>query len=230
MKHILLVDDDPYTVSLLALQLQREAHVVHIVNSGERALASTVSSEPDLIVLDLVLPDTDGITVLRQLRSAPTTRHIPVILLTGPKFIRDRITGLEIGADDCVDKPFNPRELLLRIQAVLRRTQKINITHEQRIGHFCLDRKNFALHYRGELLDLTLTEYKLIAHFLDNPNVLHTRRELLSGVWGYHEDTNTRTLDTHIRRLREKLGSVGARIKTIRGQGYQLNVPFLAAA
>ena len=230
MRHILLVDDEPNSVSPLALQLQREAHVVRTVNSGQRALAVAVSHQPDLIVLDLVLPDTDGITVLRHLRSSPTTRHIPVILLTGRSFIRDRIAGLEIGADDCVDKPFNPRELLLRIQAVLRRTQKITATDELHIGPFCLDRKNLSLYFRGQGLALTLTEYRLIAQLLDNPNVLHSRRDLMTGVWGYHEDTNTRTLDTHIGRLRDKLGPLGALIKTVRGQGYQLEVPVRAAA
>ena len=203
MSRILLVDDERDIIDLITLHLEREGHEIFAVGNGLRVLAAAIQHEPELIVLDLMLPGIDGINVFRQLRAEPKTRSIPVIMLTARSQTGDRIAGLETGADDYLTKPFSPRELLLRIQAVLRRSQKVD----------------------GQTLELTLTEYKLMALFMDNPNVLHARGELLTSVWGYHDDTNTRTLDTHIKRLREKLGDHGEHIETIRGQGYQLSLP-----
>ncbi len=230
MKQILVANNEPDVVKLMVANLRREGHQPITVTSGRAAIAAAMEHTPDLIVLDLVLPDTGGIDVLRQLRRDPKTRDTPVIMLTGRRLTGDRIAGLETGADDCLNKPFNPRELLLRIHAILRRTQKVSRIHELHIGPFHLDRKNFVLYFDDQALGLTLTEYKLVTQFLDNPNVLHSRSDLLTGVWGYHEDTNTRTLDTHIRRLREKLGRLGDHIETVRGYGYQLNLPLPAAA
>jgi len=229
MSRILLVDDERDIIDLITLHLEREGHEVFAVGNGLRVLAAAIQHEPELIVLDLMLPGIDGINVFRQLRAEPKTRDIPVIMLTARSQTGDRIAGLETGADDYLTKPFSPRELLLRIQAVLRRSQKVTTMNELRLGPFHLDKKNMALYIDGQTLELTLTEYKLMALFMDNPNVLHARGELLTSVWGYHDDTNTRTLDTHIKRLREKLGEHGERIETIRGQGYQLSLPPTAA-
>ena len=229
MSRILLVDDERDIIDLIALHLQREDHQVFAVGNGLRALPAAVQHVPDLIVLDLMLPGQDGMAVFRQLRAEPKTRHIPVIMLTARSMTGDRIAGLECGADDYLTKPFSPRELLLRIQAVLRRSQKVTTVNELRVGPFHLDKKNMALYLDNETVELTLTEYKLISVFMDNPNVVHARGELLSSVWGYHDDTNTRTLDTHIKRLREKLGKYGEHIETIRGQGYQLGLPAAAS-
>jgi len=225
MSRILLVDDERDIIDLVTLHLEREGHEVFAVGNGLRVLAAASQHEPELIVLDLMLPGIDGINVFRQLRAEPKTRGIPVIMLTARSQTGDRIAGLETGADDYLTKPFSPRELLLRIQAVLRRSQKVTTVNELRLGPFHLDKKNMALYVDGQTMELTLTEYKLMALFMDNPNVLHARGELLSSVWGYHDDTNTRTLDTHIKRLREKLGEHGEHIETIRGQGYQLSLP-----
>jgi len=230
MSRILLVDDERDIINLITLHLQREDHEVFAVGNGLRALGAAIQHEPDLIVLDLMLPGLDGIGVFRQLRAEPKTRSIPVIMLTARGLTGDRIAGLETGADDYLTKPFSPRELLLRIQAVLRRTQKVTTVSELRLGPFHLDKKNMALYVAGQTLDLTLTEYKLMALFMDNPNTLHARGELLTNVWGYHDDTNTRTLDTHIKRLREKLGAFGEAIETVRGRGYQLTLPTAPAA
>ena len=225
MSRILLVDDERDIIDLITLHLEREGHEIFAVGNGLRVLAAAIQHEPELIVLDLMLPGIDGINVFRQLRAEPKTRSIPVIMLTARSQTGDRIAGLETGADDYLTKPFSPRELLLRIQAVLRRSQKVTTVNELRLGPFHLDKKNMALYVDGQTLELTLTEYKLMALFMDNPNVLHARGELLTSVWGYHDDTNTRTLDTHIKRLREKLGDHGEHIETIRGQGYQLSLP-----
>ncbi len=230
MSRILLVDDERDIIDLIALHLQREDHEVFAVGNGLRAVPAAIQHEPDLIVLDLMLPGMNGIAVFRALRAEPKTRDIPVIMLTARAMAGDRIAGLETGADDYLTKPFSPRELLLRIQAVLRRSQKVTSVNELRLGPFHLDKKNLALYLNGETIDLTLTEYKLMALFMDNPNVLHSRGELLTSVWGYNDDTNTRTLDTHIKRLREKLGALGEHIETIRGQGYQLALPAAPAA
>ena len=230
MSRILLVDDERDIIDLIALHLQREDHQVFAVGNGLRAVPAAIQHEPDIIVLDLMLPGMDGISVFKALRAEPKTRTIPIIMLTAKAMPGDRIAGLETGADDYLTKPFSPRELLLRIQAILRRSQKVTTVNELRIGPFHLDKKNLTLHINGETAELTLTEYKLMALFMDNPNVLYSRGELLTNVWGYHDDTNTRTLDTHIKRLREKLGSLGDQIETVRGQGYQLTIPTTPAA
>jgi two-component system phosphate regulon response regulator PhoB len=225
MSRILLVDDERDIIDLISIHLQREDHQVFAVGNGLRAVPAAIQHEPDLIVLDLMLPGLDGISVFKALRAEPKTRHIPVIMLTARAMTGDRIAGLETGADDYLTKPFSPRELLLRIQAVLRRSQKVTTVSELRLGPFHLDKKNLALYINGQTLELTLTEYKIVALLMDNPNVLHSRGELLSSVWGYNDDTNTRTLDTHIKRLREKLGPFGEAIQTVRGQGYQFVLP-----
>ena len=225
MSRILLVDDERDIIDLISIHLQREDHQVFAVGNGLRAVPAAIQHEPDLVVLDLMLPGLDGISVFKALRAEPKTRHIPVIMLTARGMAGDRIAGLETGADDYLTKPFSPRELLLRIQAVLRRSQKVTTISELRLGPFHLDKKNLALYVNGQTLELTLTEYKIVALLMDNPNVLHSRGELLSSVWGYNDDTNTRTLDTHIKRLREKLGPLGEAIQTVRGQGYQFVLP-----
>jgi two-component system phosphate regulon response regulator PhoB len=190
------------------------------VGNGLHVVPTAVQHEPDLIVLDLMLPGIDGIQVHRRLRGDSRTRHIPVVMLTARSQTNDRIAGLESGADDYLTKPFSPRELMLRVQAVLRRSKKVVTLTEERIGSFRLDRKNMALTIDGELIDLTITELKLITALMENPDVVHSRPELLNVVWGYADDSQSRTLDTHIKRLREKLGKHGQHIGTVRGQGY----------
>jgi len=220
MSRILVVDDEKDIVDLVSLHLQREGHEVFSVGNGLAVLPAAVKSSPDLIVLDIMLPGLDGVQVHRRLRADTRTRHIPVIMLTARAQTNDRIAGLESGADDYLTKPFSPRELMLRIAAVLRRSQKVMMQAEQRIGDFMLDRKNMSLSINGELIDLTITELKLITTLMANPDVIHSRSELLNAVWGYADDTQSRTLDTHIKRLRDKLGTHGAHVGTLRRQGY----------
>ena len=220
MSRILVVDDEKDIVDLVTLHLQREGHEVLAVGNGLGVLPLAVQHEPDLIVLDLMLPGLDGVQVHRRLRGDSRTRHIPVIMLTARSQTNDRIAGLESGADDYLTKPFSPRELMLRIGAVLRRAKKVVTLSEQRIGAFRLDRKNMSLSIDGQLIDLTITELKLVTSLMDNPDLIHSRSELLNVVWGYADDSQSRTLDTHIKRLREKLGEHGRHIGTVRGQGY----------
>ncbi len=220
MSRILVVDDEKDIVDLVSLHLQREGHEVFAVGNGLGVVPLAVQNEPDLIVLDLMLPGIDGVQVHRRLRADSRTRHIPVIMLTARSQTNDRIAGLESGADDYLTKPFSPRELMLRIGAVLRRSKKVVTLAEQRIGDFRLDRKNMSLSIEGTLIDLTITELKLVTSLMDNPDQIHSRSELLNVVWGYADDSQSRTLDTHIKRLREKLGTHGKHIGTVRGQGY----------
>lgn len=220
MSKILIVDDERDILDLIRMHLENEGHEVVQAVNGLEALQLAISSLPDLIVLDWMLPGLDGISVFKRLRTESRTRDIPVILLTAKAQQADRLTGLELGADDYLTKPFSPRELLLRVNAVLRRVKKVATTSETKVGDYTLDRKNLALLVGTERFDLTSIEFKLLAAFMENPDVTHERGELLQGVWGYQDDTATRTLDTHVKRLREKLGSHGDRIVTVRGQGY----------
>lgn len=220
MSKILVVDDEKDIADLVAMHLQREGHEAFTVGNGFEVVPAAVRHEPDLIVLDLMLPGIDGIQVHKRLRADSRTRHIPVVMLTAKSQMHDRIAGLESGADDYLTKPFSPRELMLRINAVLRRAKKVTTLSEERIGDFKLDRKNMALTIEGQLIDLTITELRLITVLMENADQVYSRSELLNLVWGYADDSQSRTLDTHVKRLREKLGTHGAHIGTVRGQGY----------
>jgi two-component system phosphate regulon response regulator PhoB len=151
-------------------------------------------------------------------------------MLTARSQVADKIAGLELGVDDYLTKPFSPRELFLRISAILRRTKKVTVTSEIRHGPFMLDRVSLKVYLRGTPLDLTTTEFKFLSTILENPEAVHTRADLLRDVWGYSADTATRTLDTHVKRLREKLGDDGGCIVTVRGTGFQFLVPSAPAA
>jgi two-component system, OmpR family, phosphate regulon response regulator PhoB len=221
MSKILVVDDEQDILDLVALHMAREGHECVGISNGLEVFPAALKDEPDLIVLDLMLPGMDGIQVFKRLRADSRTRGIPVIMLTAKAQVTDKITGLELGADDYLTKPFSPRELLLRIQAVLRRVKKTTHVSEVRVGDFLLDRKNMKFFIAGQSVDLTATEFKLLALLMENPAAVHTRADLLREVWGYNDDVHTRTLDTHIKRLREKMGDSGKRIVTIRGTGYQ---------
>ncbi len=221
MSKILVVDDEPDISDLIALHLGREGHECVCIPNGLDAVAAVLNHQPDIVVLDLMLPGMDGIQIFRRLKADSRTRAVPVIMLTARSQMADRIAGLELGADDYLTKPFSPRELALRVTAILRRTQKVTHVSEVQIGPFLLDRKNMKLFISGNTIDLTTTEFKLLAVLMENDRSVHTRADLLREVWGYNDEVATRTLDTHIKRLREKLGDAGKHIVTVRGTGYQ---------
>ncbi|MDH4478120.1 MAG: response regulator transcription factor [Verrucomicrobiaceae bacterium] len=224
MSKILVVDDEPDISELVALHLARDGHECVCLTNGLEVFPYVTSHQPDLIVLDLMLPGQDGLTVFKRLRADSRSRTTPVIILTARAQMSDRISGLELGADDYLTKPFSPRELALRISAVLRRTQRVQAVSEVKTGRFLLDRKNMKLFLDDAPVDLTTTEFKLLATLMENDKAVHTRSELLREVWGYSDEVATRTLDTHVKRLREKLGDAGRHIVTIRGTGYQFCV------
>jgi two-component system phosphate regulon response regulator PhoB len=221
MSKILIVEDESDISELIALHLTREGHDYLCVANGLQALPAAVEYQPDLIVLDLMLPGLDGLQIFKRLRADTRTTHIPVIILTAKSQVTDKIAGLELGADDYLTKPFSPRELYLRISAILRRVKKVTHVSEIQRGRFMLDRKNMKLFLDGSPLDLTTTEFKLLTTLMENDATVHTRADLLREVWGYSTEVATRTLDTHIKRLREKLGPAGNHIVTIRGTGFQ---------
>ena len=227
---LLVVDDEADVVDLVRYKLNGAGFNVLTADNGLDALRLAREHRPDLIVLDLMLPEVSGEEVCRQLKKEPDTASIPVMMLTAKGQAGDRIAGLEIGADDYISKPFSPRELVLRVEAVLRRVRGAEKRADQvTIGEFVIDRGNFEITMDGQKLDLTTTEFKLLTILLERRGRTQSRETLLFDVWGYTNAIDTRTVDTHIRRLREKLGANSARIETLRGEGYRFTTAAVAA-
>jgi len=222
MPTILIVDDEEDIRELIAVNLMREEDYKLLeAVTGLEALHFARSAKPDLIILDLMLPEMDGLTVYRHLREDPRTKTIPVIMLTARGRLEEKITGLELGADDYLSKPFSPKELMLRVRNLLRRTNPLQGGSVVEIGPFSLDKSSLKLHLEGHSIELTSTEFKLLLLMIESPGITQERGDLLKRVWGYNDLIQTRTLDTHIKRLREKLGNHGNSIETVRGVGYR---------
>ncbi len=219
---ILIVDDEPDVVDLLVFSLQKAGYKTLTARDGNVALQKARDELPTLVVLDLMLPERDGSDVCRQLKGDPKTKDIPVIMLTAKAEEVDRIVGLELGADDYITKPFSPRELALRVKSVLRRaTGKPESSEILKHNDLIVDLAKHEASIKGKRIDLTATEFKLLVMLLERRGRVQTRDALLTDVWGYEGDVDTRTVDTHVRRLREKLGKVADAIETIRGVGYR---------
>jgi two-component system phosphate regulon response regulator PhoB len=225
MQHkIMVVDDEADVIDMLSLNLRAAGFQVVTVEDGAAALAKARSEAPSLIILDLMLPKMPGLEICRVLKSDPATRHIPVIMLTAKAEEVDKIVGLELGADDYVTKPFSPRELILRINRSLRRgKEKIVGVEKMTIGELILDHTRHEVLVKNRTVDLTATEFRLLALLMERRGRVQGRDSLLNDVWGYESVIDTRTVDTHVRRLREKLGSLANYIETIRGVGYRIS-------
>ena len=222
-KKILVVEDEQDVVDLLTLQLRRAGgFLVSVAHDGAEALQKARAELPALIVLDLMLPQMPGLEVCKILKTESGTRHIPIIMLTAKAEEVDRIVGLEFGADDYVTKPFSPREMLLRIQAILRRSQPNDTSENLARGVITLDPARHHVFVSGKRIDLTAVEFKLLSMLMRRPGRVQARDRLLNEVWGYEAAIDTRTVDTHVRRLREKLGKAASAIETVRGFGYRL--------
>ena len=219
---ILLIDDEDDILDLLTFNLERANYEVIRAKDGNSGLEAMVKHLPNLVVLDLMLPGLDGYGVFQEMRSDARLRNIPVIMLTAKAELVDRIGGLKLGADDYLTKPFSPRELVLRVQALLRRIKNSPAGAKIIAGPFHIDKVMHKCFVDGEELDLTVTELKLLSILSENEGSTVDRSTLLRDVWGYTDRINTRTLDTHIKRLREKLGDKALCVKTVRGQGYRL--------
>jgi two-component system phosphate regulon response regulator PhoB len=222
---VLIVEDEADVVDLLRYNLKRAGFKVIVATSGDVGLASVRTHRPDIVVLDLMLPGMSGLEVCRALKQDAETTHIPILMLTAKDEQKDRVKGLETGADDYVGKPFSPRELVLRVQALLRRLRtSAASTSLIELDGLTLDKSSLQARIDGERLELTTTEFKLLITLVNNRGRTLGRDDLLRDVWGYSPGMDTRTVDTHMRRLREKLLCHAPRLETIRGEGYRFNV------
>jgi DNA-binding response OmpR family regulator len=221
---VLIVEDEPDIRDLLVFHLERDGFQVTKCKSGAEALRLVRSAQPDLVLLDLMLPEIDGLEVCRRLRHDPTTQAVPIVMLTARDDEVDRVLGLELGADDYVIKPFSPRELVARIRAVPRRTRPTPGTAPVTIGHLSLDAPAHAVTVDGVAVSLTRKEFDLLRALVEARGRVLSREFLLDHVWGYTAagEIESRTVDVHVRRLRLKLGSEGRRIGTVTGVGYRL--------
>lgn len=219
---LLLVDDDPDILSLLQSQLQDEPFEVFTASEGESALKIVHSHKPDLVVLDVNMPGMSGLEICRALRADKNTADIPIIILSGRSEEIDRVLGLEFGADDYVTKPFHPPELVLRINNILKRVYKeAETTEDFSRGDLTVNFLKHEVTVKGQPIQLTLTEFKLLSSLLESIGQVKTREYLLEHIWDHGDGVFSRTIDTHIQRLRTKLKEAGHYIETVRGVGYR---------
>ena len=223
MSHtILVIDDEPDLLELVRVNLEQAGYRTQTAESGRAALDSLRRSRPDLVVLDLMLPDVSGTDLCRQLRGDPAFRDLPIIMLTAKADEVDRVVGFELGADDYVTKPFSPRELTLRVAAVLRRkTADESQAGELEHASLRLDPERHRCFLDDAEIDLTAKEFDILRCLMSRAGRVMTRDALLDQVWGADIAVTTRTIDTHLKRLREKLGPAGGLIETVRGVGYR---------
>jgi two-component system phosphate regulon response regulator PhoB len=224
---ILLIEDEPDIAEVLQYNLEKEGFEVETARRGDSGLEAVRRDTPDLILLDLMLPGLDGLELTRLLKRDGGLSRIPIVMLTARGEEVDRIVGLELGADDYISKPFSPREVVLRVKAVLRRLQpdgngSEGASESLAVGGIRLDVAGHRLAVNGGEVPLTATEFRLLKLLIERGGRVQTRGQLLSDVWGYAEDIDSRTVDTHIRRLRRKLGPEAERIETVIGVGYRL--------
>ena len=217
---VLVIEDEPDVLDLLRLHLRKEGYVVLEASDGVSGLKAAREKLPAAIVLDLMIPEMNGEDVCRQLREHELTAKIPVIMLTAKARPEERVAGLELGADDYLTKPFSPRELILRVGLLLERSRSGGSGEILRVGPFELDRGAFEVRLKGRKLDLTGLEFRLLALLMEKRGQILSRETLLRDVWGYRNLSNSRTVDTHVRRLRGKLKPHDDRLETVHGEGY----------
>lgn len=221
---ILVVEDERDIAALVAYHLTKEGYRVRTAEGGNEALEAVAAERPDLLVLDLMLPGFSGYEVLTEMRRRSELQDVPIIVLTARREEADRIKGLELGADDYLTKPFSPRELVLRVGAVLRRAQAPAVAGTRRTlrgGGIIVDLNALHVTVDGQTLDLTPTEYRLLVSLLERRGRVQNRQQLLEAAWDVHARIETRTVDMHVQRLRTKLDSAGHWIETVRGFGYR---------
>lgn len=222
MQTILVVEDERDIADLIGFNLERAGFRVAKVHDGLDAAETAIREEADLVVLDIMLPHKDGYTVFRELRRDSRSRNIPVIMLTARAQTEDRIQGLMAGADDYLVKPFSPKELVLRVKAILKRSEAGPGDVEYSYGPFRFDKNNLRFFLDGEPVELTATEFKLLLFLAERPGAEQQRDKLLGTVWGYSDEVHSRTLDTHMKRLRQKLDAHSSLVETVRGVGYRM--------
>ena len=221
---VLVVEDERDIAALVAYHLTKEGYRVRTAEGGHEALAAIAADKPDLLILDLMLPGFSGYEVLQEMRRRPEMAELPVVVLTARRDEEDRVKGLELGADDYVTKPFSPRELVLRVAAVLRRAQSPAVAGGGRTlrgGPIVVDLNALRVAVDGAEIELTPTEYRLLVSLLERRGRVQSRQQLLEHAWDIHARIETRTVDMHVQRLRAKLGDAGDLIETVRGFGYR---------
>jgi two-component system, OmpR family, phosphate regulon response regulator PhoB len=223
--NVLVVEDDPALAELLQWHLAGEGYKVRVTGDGEEAMLLAIEETPDLILLDWMIENLPGIEVCRQLRKDKSTAQVPILMLTARGEEEDRIRGLKTGADDYVTKPFSPRELLARVEALLRRSRPALTGETLRFGDLELDPTAHRVRRDGAATKLGPTEFRLLRHFMEKPRRVHSRAQLLDAVWGHDNSIDERTVDVHIRRLRLAITPPGMAdpIRTVRSAGYALD-------
>jgi len=222
--YVLVVEDEESLATLLQYNLEKEGYLVRMCADGEDALMTIEEKQPDLVILDWMLPKVSGIEVCRRIRQRAVTRNLPIIMLTARGEESDRIRGLDTGADDYVVKPFSMTELSARLRAVLRRIRPGLTEDRVRAGDIVIDRVAHRVKRAGEEIHLGPTEFRLLDYFMQHPGRVFSREQLLNAVWGSDVYVETRTVDVHIGRLRRALGGEGDPIRTVRSAGYALDV------
>ena len=219
-QHILVVEDEPDTAELLEFHLENAGYKVSITEDGYQALKKIHKLRPDLLILDLMIPEIDGFEVCRLIRKDPATESLPVMMCTAKSDETSKIQGLDFGADDYVTKPFSPREVVLRVKNLLKRRELVN--ERLSIGKITIDKNSHEVSVEGELLALTAIEFKLLVLLTERKGRVQSRDILLRDVWGYeNSNIDTRTVDTHVQRLRTKLKGASDNLVTVRGFGYK---------
>jgi len=222
---VMVIEDEKEIRDLIRYNLERAGYRVNAVSDGEEGLQGLFASRPDALVLDLMLPGMNGLEILREVRAEPMTQDLPVVVLTARGAEMDKLLGFEHGADDYMTKPFSPRELVARLQALLRRARPVRAEAATGVGDLQVDTGSREATYAGQRLTLTPREFDLLAFFVHHPGRVVSREELLRKVWGYDYLGETRTVDVHVRRLRVKLGAGSRLIETVTGAGYKLMPP-----
>ncbi|BBL23892.1 phosphate regulon transcriptional regulator PhoB [Comamonas terrigena] len=226
---ILIVEDEPAIAELIAVNLRHNGFQPVWAEDGASAQRELDAVLPDAILLDWMLPGASGLALARKWRTDPRTKSIPILMLTARGDEPDKVSGLDAGADDYITKPFSTQELLARIRAVLRRRAPEQVATRVTMGTLELDASTHRVSYAGEALKLGPTEFKLLNYLLNHPERVHSRAQLLDKVWGDHVFIEERTVDVHVKRLREALGEAGGMVQTVRGVGYRLSAPSSAA-
>ena len=228
MPMVLIVEDEPAIAELIAVNLRHNGFQPVWAEDGVTAQRELDAVLPDVILLDWMLPGASGLALARKWRSDSRTKAVPILMLTARGDEPDKVAGLDAGADDYITKPFSTQELLARIRAVLRRRAPEQIQDKVNIGELVLDAAAHRVSWQGDMIKVGPTEFKLLHYLMKHPDRVHSRAQLLDKVWGDHVFIEERTVDVHVKRLREALGMAGALIETVRGAGYRLSAQALA--
>lgn len=222
MQKIYIVEDDKNIAEIEQFALKNAGYSVEIFKKAKDFEEKIKAEYPDLVILDVMLPDRDGLSILRDLRTGAGTAKIPIIMVTAKTTEMDKVKGLDQGADDYITKPFGMMEFIARVKAVLRRSARQNEDKELHYGELYLNVGRHEVRYQEEKIELTRKEFELLQYLMENKGLVMTRNQILCHVWGYDFDGETRTVDVHVRTLRQKLGEAGNLIETVRGVGYRI--------